>query len=87
MWFVYILECSDGSYYTGITNDLEYRIKQHNAGKGSKYVCSRSPARLIASIRATDRSSALKIEAYVKKQRKEKKISALYSSAHSTQNK
>jgi putative endonuclease len=44
---VYILECSDGSFYTGYTNDLEKRVVLHNQGGGSKYVKTRLPAKLV----------------------------------------
>ena len=47
--YVYILECSDGSWYTGWTNDLEHRVKTHNSGQGAKYTRSRLPVRLIYS--------------------------------------
>lgn len=46
-FFVYILECSDGSFYTGYTKNLPERVKLHNKGGGSKYVKSRLPAKLI----------------------------------------
>tara|TARA_R100000008_G_scaffold86493_1_gene79847 strand:+ start:98 stop:421 length:324 start_codon:yes stop_codon:yes gene_type:complete len=46
-WVCYILECSDGTLYTGITNRLNQRIETHNKGKGSKYVKRRLPAKLI----------------------------------------
>ena len=45
--FTYILKCSDGSLYTGWTNDLERRVKAHNAGKGAKYTKSRKPVKLV----------------------------------------
>ena len=47
--YVYILECSDGSYYTGSTTDLERRLEQHQVGEGAKYTRSRRPVRLIYS--------------------------------------
>ncbi len=47
--YVYILECSDGSYYTGSTKDLERRIQQHQAGEGAKYTRRRLPVKLIYS--------------------------------------
>ncbi len=47
MNYTYIVECSDGSLYTGWTNDLEHRISQHNAGAGAKYTRSRLPVRLV----------------------------------------
>ena len=45
--FTYILRCADGSYYTGWTNDLEKRVRTHNAGQGAKYTRSRRPVRLV----------------------------------------
>lgn len=45
--FTYILKCSDGSLYTGWTNDLERRVKAHNTGKGAKYTKSRRPVELV----------------------------------------
>lgn len=48
-FFVYILECNDGSFYTGYTNDLVKRVALHNKGGGSKYVRTRLPARLVFS--------------------------------------
>ena len=47
--FIYILECSDGTYYTGSTRDLERRIQQHQAGEGAKYTKKRLPVKLIYS--------------------------------------
>ena len=47
MNYTYILECSDGTYYTGWTNDLEKRIKTHNEGSGGKYTRSRLPVTLV----------------------------------------
>ena len=45
--YIYILKCNDGSLYTGWTNDLERRVKAHNAGKGAKYTKSRRPVELV----------------------------------------
>ncbi len=61
-WFVYVIECRDGSLYTGITVDVARRYDQHVAGKGAKYTRSRPPVRLLASMAFEDRSSALKAE-------------------------
>jgi putative endonuclease len=58
-WFVYILECSDGSYYTGITNNLETRLRQHNEGDASRYTRSRRPVELRYHEPHASRSSAL----------------------------
>ena len=71
--WVYVLECGDGSYYTGWTNDLEKRVKSHQSGKGGKYTRSRLPVRLIRKWRAKDRSAAMRKEALLKAlSRKEK---------------
>ena len=73
MWYVYILECSDGTLYTGITTDLNKRLKTHNNGKGSKYCKTRLPVVLKASFEVADRSSASKEEYRIKQlSRKEK---------------
>jgi putative endonuclease len=65
-WVVYILECGDGSFYTGITNDLPRRIEAHESGKGAKYTRGRTPLKLIHSEKYADRSSASKREMEIK---------------------
>ena len=65
-WFLYILQCFDGSLYTGITNDVARRCKQHNAGTASRYTRSRLPVALIYQESQPDRSAALKRELAVK---------------------
>lgn len=64
--YVYILECADGSYYTGYTPDLERRVKVHNAGKGAKYTRSRLPVKLVWSDSFKDKQTAMQIEAQIK---------------------
>lgn len=76
-WFMYVIECSDGSLYTGITLDIERRLKQHNAGKGAAYTATRRPVSLRAAWRYADQSSALKAEAAFKKKSREQKLNAL----------
>ena len=68
-WFIYIIECNDQSFYTGITNSLERRIHEHNFSKsiGSRYVRTRRPAKLVYSQITNSRSEALKREAEIKK--------------------
>ena len=61
-WFVYILKCSDGSLYTGITNNIENRIKAHRDGKGAKYTKGRGPFKIIYKERCMNRSIASKRE-------------------------
>lgn len=65
-WFVYMLRCSDGSLYTGITNDLDRRTAQHNAGKASRYTRSRLPVAREYQEEQPDRSAALKRELAIK---------------------
>lgn len=66
-WFVYMLECKDGTYYTGITTNLHRRIGQHTVGKAAKYTRGRTPIRLVYSEVAHGRSQALRREAEIKK--------------------
>lgn len=61
-WMVYILECSDGSLYTGVTNHLTRRLKEHNEGTGSRYTRSRLPVKIVYHEACTSRSHALKRE-------------------------
>jgi predicted GIY-YIG superfamily endonuclease len=61
-WWLYVLECIDGSLYTGITVDLERRYAQHCRGKAAAYTRSRPPVRLLGAMAAASRSSALKLE-------------------------
>ena len=73
-WCLYLLECSDGSYYAGITNDLDNRIKAHNQGLGAKYTRGRTPVTLLAHKAYSDRSEASKAEFAVKKLSKHLKL-------------
>ena len=65
-WFVYILRCADNTFYTGITTDRDRRLKQHNAGKASKYTRSRIPVEMVYYETAADRSVATKREIAIK---------------------
>lgn len=73
-WCVYLLECSDGSYYTGITNNLDKRMKMHESGKGSKYVRARGFRGLINSLDCKTKSEAMKIEYRIKQLNKKEKL-------------
>lgn len=77
---MYILTCSDNTYYTGITNDLNKRIKTHNSGKGAKYTKNRLPVVLLEYKVVNNKSEALKLEYKVKKQPRNKKVTFLRSS-------
>ncbi len=61
-WFVYLIECVDGSIYTGIAVEVAKRYAKHAAGKGARYTRSHPPARLLGSFECADRSSASKAE-------------------------
>ena len=65
-YFIYLLECSDGSYYCGYTHDLDRRIHVHNAGKGAKYTRGRRPVQLVYHEKMKSHSAALKREAEIK---------------------
>lgn len=66
MSYVYIVQCSDGTYYTGYTCNLEKRIDVHNKGKGAKYTQGRLPVRLMYSECLPTKSEALKREYQIK---------------------
>lgn len=65
-WFVYLIECRDGSLYTGVAVDVDKRYAEHAAGKGARYTRSHPPSRLLARFEHPDRSSALKAEYAIK---------------------
>ena len=66
-WWVYILECRDGTLYTGCTDDVPRRLAAHNAGRGAKYTRSRTPVLLRYREEQPDRSAALRREAAIKR--------------------
>ena len=78
-WHVYIIECNDGSFYTGITNDLDKRIIAHNSGYASKYTSFRRPVRLRYIEPALDRSHASQREHAIKSLTKSAKIDLIAS--------
>ena len=73
-WVLYILECRDGTLYTGITDDLERRLKAHNSGKGAKYTRGRGPLTLRYQEVCGDHSTALKREIAVKRLTRSQKM-------------
>ncbi|MBT3643061.1 GIY-YIG nuclease family protein [archaeon] len=73
-WVVYLLECSDGSWYTGITNDIDKRMKIQSSGKGSKYVARKGFKKLLATEKCLDKSDALKKEYKIKQLPKFEKL-------------
>jgi putative endonuclease len=73
-YFVYILECGDGSLYTGITTDLGRRFEEHKEGIGANYTRGKGAKKIVWSEAHDDRSSASKREAEIKKLSREKKL-------------
>lgn len=72
-WFLYVIECVDGSLYTGIAVDVEKRFAAHLSGKGARYTRSRPPKKLMAVVEYPNRSEASKAEFQIKRLRPEKK--------------
>ncbi|MBP7805072.1 MAG: GIY-YIG nuclease family protein [Candidatus Pacebacteria bacterium] len=74
MWFVYILECKDGSLYTGITNDFERRFLEHKNKVGAKYTKSHTVKKCVFKESSPTRSDAQKREAEIKKLTRAQKL-------------
>jgi putative endonuclease len=79
LWFLYVLQCADGTLYTGITTDPARRLKQHNAGRGASYTKARRPVELAAVWRFDEggRGHMLKVERRFKKLRRARKLAAI----------
>ena len=73
-WFLYLLECCDGSFYAGISTDVQARFATHLAGKGARYTRSRPPVRVLAVCRYPDRASAARAEWQLKQQPRARKL-------------
>ena len=71
--YCYILECADGTYYTGWTTDPDRRVKQHNKGIGAKYTSTRRPVKLVYLESLSNRTAAMKRELAIKKMRRVQK--------------
>ena len=76
-YFVYLLECADGTLYTGIATDVRRRFKEHTAGKGARYTRARHPKRVAYQEPAPDRSAALKREAAIKRLTRTQKLALI----------
>jgi len=72
-WFVYIVECSDGTFYTGISDEVDRRVAMHNAGKGAKYTRGRRPVILRYVEEVANKSEALARESEIKCWKRAKK--------------
>lgn len=79
MWYVYIVECKDGSFYTGISTNVEQRIKDHDCGKGAKYTRGRGPVQLVYQCGFNDRAEASKEECRIKKLARQGKVKLIAS--------
>lgn len=77
MNYVYILECADGTLYTGWTTDIQKRVQTHNAGKGAKYTRSRRPVKLVYTETFESKSDALRREYQIKQLSRAQKLSLL----------
>ena len=74
LWWLYVLLCADGSYYTGVTTNTERRLHEHNHTKrGAKYTRTRRPTRIIFLEQYPDRSSAMKAESKFKRLKRKQK--------------
>ncbi len=74
IWYVYMIECSDGNIYTGVTTNIERRIDEHNSGVGCKYTRHRNPVKLLKSLEFINRSLAMKEEYRIKQLSRKEKI-------------
>ena len=73
-WHVYILQCADGTLYTGITNDLDRRLKAHNAGTASEYTRVRRPVTMVYQENADTKGDALRRELQIKSMSRQQKM-------------
>jgi len=74
VWTIYILQCADGTLYTGITNDLKKRLAAHGRGTGAKYTRGRGPVKLLYKERRKTKSAALKREIEIKGMSRKSKL-------------
>ena len=76
-WYVYLIECRDGTLYTGVARDIDRRIAEHNAGRGARYTRGRAPVRVVAASRALEKRAAYRLEWAVKQLPRSNKAAAL----------
>ena len=81
-WTVYIVECSDGTLYTGVAKELDKRISQHNAGEGAKYTRARLPVKVVYTEQMANRSEAQQREYAIKQLKRSQKQALIISSVH-----
>ena len=80
MNYTYILQCKDGSLYTGWTNDIEKRLGDHRSGRGARYTKGRGPLELIYLEVSDSRSQAMRREAWIKRLTRQKKLILIQNS-------
>jgi putative endonuclease len=73
-WFVYVVRCTDGSFYVGIARDVAARLAAHDAGRGAKYTRGRGPVTLLARRRCQSKGDALRLELALKRLRRGAKV-------------
>lgn len=83
-FFVYIVECKKGTFYTGYTNDLDKRIELHNSGKGAKYLRGKGPVKLVYVREYRYYKNAVKAEISIKNLPRKKKEELIKESQHTT---
>lgn len=81
VWHLYLIECTDGSLYAGITTDVERRFRVHGAGKGARYTRSHKPLRLLAAVAIGSRAEALRAECALKRLPRAEKLLAIQTFA------
>ncbi len=74
MWHVYIVKCRDGKLYTGITNDIDRRLAEHNSGHGGCFTRARRPVKLVYFEKISGKSAALKKEIKIKRLNRNEKL-------------
>lgn len=82
-WYLYLIECRNGSFYAGISNDVERRYAQHLAGRGAKYTRAHPPLRLLGTRAFPDRSSASKAEHAIRQLPRAQKLAFLAAECRS----
>jgi len=76
-WYLYIIKCRDGTFYTGVTTDIDKRLERHNVGKGAKYTRGRRPVKLVYYERDLTERAARRREREIKSWRRQKKAALI----------
>lgn len=82
-YYMYVVECADGTWYTGYTDDVQRRVAAHNAGRGARYTRSRLPVTLLASAKFPTRRLAMSAEWHFKRLTRDQKEALLAQATHS----